>query len=79
MDPAESSALIKTAGGSRAFAKLIGVADKPHHHQLVNNWKSRGIPAQVVLENLDLIRRLQAQVAEEATPKRRRKPEPRVA
>jgi hypothetical protein len=77
MDPAESSAIIETAGGSRAFAKLIGVDDKPHHHQLVNNWKSRGIPAHVVLENLELIRRLQSQIA--APAKARRKSESRVA
>ena len=75
MDPKESSAIIESAGGSRQFAKLIGVDDKPHHHQLVNNWKSRGIPAQVVLENLDLIRDLQAKVH---APKSRRKSEVRA-
>ena len=77
MDPRESSAIIKAAGGSRAFARLIGVEAKPYHHQLVNNWKSRGIPAQVVLEHLDLIRDLQAKVT--APAKSRRKPESKVA
>jgi hypothetical protein len=76
MDPRESSAIIETAGGSRAFAKLIGVDSKPHHHQLVNNWKSRGIPAQVVLENLELIRQLQTKAA---SASKRRKSESRVA
>lgn len=76
MEPAESARIIEEAGGSRAFAKLIGVADRPHHHQLVNNWKVRGIPASVVLENLDLIRKLQLQLA---APKPRRKSESRVA
>lgn len=39
--------LIEKHGGTKSFAELIGVSV-----QRVANWKRRGIPAKVKLENL---------------------------
>ncbi|WP_157222210.1 hypothetical protein [Chromobacterium haemolyticum] len=59
MDPITSSKIIKAAGGDSAFAKLIGLdpADRGVP-QRVNNWHRRGIPSDVVLQNLDKLRKL---------------------
>lgn len=61
MTPDESIRLIDSAGGDSAFAKLIGIDEQPGFQQRVNNWKRRGIPADVLLEHYDLIRGLAAQ------------------
>ena len=60
MDKSETIALIEAAGGNRAFAELLGLADKPGFQQRVTNWKARGIPARIVLEHqvvLEALRR----------------------
>jgi hypothetical protein len=60
MTPAQSVKVIKTAGGDKQFASLIGLPDEPGTAQRVNNWKRRGIPAAVILANHELIRKLEA-------------------
>lgn len=59
MDAEQTKSLIAAAGGDSAFAKLLGLDSGPGYQQRVNNWKRRGIPASVVLENYDLIQQLQ--------------------
>jgi hypothetical protein len=61
MTPGESVRVIEAAGGDTKFAALIGIDSVPGFKQRVNNWKRRGIPANVILSNHDLIRRLQKQ------------------
>lgn len=46
--------IIKNAGGTSAFAKLLGVSP-----QCVSNWKRRGIPARVKWDNQETIRKLE--------------------
>lgn len=41
-----------------AFARLLNINEAPCVSQRVNNWRTRGIPAQVVVDNIDLIREL---------------------
>jgi hypothetical protein len=57
MTKEESKALIASAGGVTKFAELLGIEGE-HSKQRVNNWKHRGIPPRVILENQDLLRRL---------------------
>lgn len=59
MTPEESSRLIQTAGGDTKFAELLGITESKGYKQRVNNWKRRGIPADVVLEHLQTIQKLQ--------------------
>lgn len=64
MEPNESAKVIAAAGGDAAFAKMIGLDPTAKGIcQRVNNWKRRGIPATVVLENLKTIRQLEKQAA----------------
>lgn len=63
MDKEESVRVIKAAGGPAAFAKLVGIDGKKSYPQIINNWLNRGIPAQVVLDHLDVIRKLQRTAA----------------
>jgi hypothetical protein len=63
MTPEESSKLIAAAGGDKEFATLIGLVEEPGYKQRVNNWKRRGIPADVVLANLDVIRDLESKAS----------------
>lgn len=58
MDANLSRQVIDAAGGCVAFARLIRIDAAPGVAQRVNNWRTRGIPAQVVLDNIDLIREL---------------------
>lgn len=65
MEPKRSEQIIEAAGGDAAFARLLGLdTAKKGTTQRVNNWKRRGIPAGVVLENLDVIRQLEQQAGE---------------
>ncbi len=67
MEPNESAKVIAAAGGDAAFAKMIGLDPTAKGIcQRVNNWKRRGIPATVVLENLKTIRQLEKQAAANA-------------
>ncbi len=60
MNPIRSSQLIKAAGGDTAFALLLGLdTSKKGTTQRVNNWKRRGIPDSVVLNHIDVIRKLE--------------------
>lgn len=59
MDSTQTTSLIEAAGGDTAFAKLLGIDVEPGFQQRVNNWKRRGIPASVVLDHYDTIKRLQ--------------------
>lgn len=60
MDAKRSTMLIAVAGGDAAFARLIGLnPEEKGIAQRVNNWKRRGIPAGVVLDNLETIRGLE--------------------
>ena len=58
MDADESAELIDTAGGDTAFARLLGIDQEPGFAQRVNNWKRRGIPAEVVLAHYATIQAL---------------------
>jgi hypothetical protein len=65
MEPKQSEQIIEAAGGDAAFARLLGLdTAKKGTTQRVNNWKRRGIPPGVVLENLEVIRRLEQQAGE---------------
>lgn len=59
MDVQESQELIGLAGGIREFAELIGIHGEPGWYHRVYAWQRRGIPAQVVLDNLAKIVSLQ--------------------
>jgi hypothetical protein len=59
MKPDESILIIDEAGGDKAFAETLGIASESGYAQRVNNWRRRGIPSDVVLQHLDVIRRLQ--------------------
>lgn len=59
MTPKESAKLIQVAGGDKQFATLLGLPDEPGTAQRVNNWKRRGIPAAVILDNHDVIKKLE--------------------
>lgn len=60
MNSHEARKLIEASGGDIAFARLLGLDEKPGTRQRINNWKRRGIPACVVLEHLDAIDALRA-------------------
>lgn len=66
MNAQETSQLIDAAGGDSAFARLIGLDKRPGFQQRVNNWKRRGMPASVVLENKQKIDRLRRRIHEAA-------------
>lgn len=69
MNPNESTKVILAAGGDAAFAKMIGLDPAAKGIcQRVNNWKRRGIPASVVLENLKIIRQLEKLCPSEKIP-----------
>lgn len=52
--------IIAAAGGASAFARLIGLdLSRAGTQQRVHNWKTRGIPPRVVLENLEVIQQLE--------------------
>lgn len=55
MNSHEARKLIEAAGGDIAFARLLGLEERPGTRQRINNWKRRGIPASVVLEYLAAI------------------------
>lgn len=59
MDPQQTVRLIEAAGGDSAFAELLGLDKKEGYQQRVNNWKRRGIPPQVILDHLEVIKKLQ--------------------
>ena len=59
MDKDEARELIHLAGGVTAFAELIGIKGEPGWYQRVYAWTRRGMPAQVVLDNLAKIVSLQ--------------------
>jgi hypothetical protein len=58
MEATETRRIIEQAGGDTAFAKLLGIDSQRGYQQRVNNWKRRGIPAEVVLEHYETIRKL---------------------
>jgi hypothetical protein len=54
MTPEESKLVIAKAGGPTALAEKLGISSR----QRVWNWKKKGIPPGVELENLSLFKRL---------------------
>ena len=71
MNKHDANAVIYAAGGDKAFAELIGLTNKAGFQQRVNNWRRRGLPAQVVLNNFQVITTLQERInrkAVKATP-----------
>lgn len=58
MTPTQTANLISKAGGDSAFGRLLGLDKTKGWQQRVNNWKRRGLPASVMLENYDVIRSL---------------------
>lgn len=48
--------LILKMGNTKAVSVMLGVSE-----QCVSNWKRRGIPAQVKLDNLELFKNYQKQ------------------
>ncbi|MCK0507943.1 YdaS family helix-turn-helix protein [Aromatoleum anaerobium] len=63
MDANETSRIIAAVGGDAAFARLLGLKAS---QQRINNWKRRGIPADVVVANYELIQRLRAEYTQES-------------
>lgn len=59
MDSDLSAKIIDRAGGDTAFAKLLGLDAEEGFQQRVNNWKRRGLPAEVVLAHYDTIKKLE--------------------
>ena len=55
LTPQETARVIKNAGGTSKFGKLVGAT-----RQRVHNWRERGLPARVMLEHLDTINVLRA-------------------
>ena len=66
MDKNGTREIIQAAGGDRAFARLLGLDTTPGYQQRINNWKRRGMPAAVVLDNLTTIQALQSAEHHEA-------------
>lgn len=58
MNASEASDLIEKAGGTSAFGRLLGMDGQPRWQQRVDNWRRRGIPPGVILDNYETIRRL---------------------
>jgi len=58
MKPDESIAIIEAAGGDTQFARLLGLDCTETFRQRVNNWKRRGIPPRVILDNFVVIEQL---------------------
>lgn len=63
MNATEALKIIEAAGGTVAFARLLGIDGAQGYIQRVNNWKERGIPARVMLEHLVIIESLRRKVA----------------
>jgi hypothetical protein len=61
MDANESAALIERAGGTKAFAELLGINTGEGWLQRVSNWRTRGIPSAVILEHYDTIQKLRSE------------------
>jgi hypothetical protein len=66
MTPKDSARLIDAAGGSSKLAELIGLGSEDGARQRVNNWRRRGIPADVILANRELFDQLQRQTSKAA-------------
>jgi len=65
----EAMNLIDALGGPTRVAELLGIKDKPGAVQRVGNWRTRGIPARVLLDHPDVFaRRTGAAVTTPATP-----------
>lgn len=52
--------LIALAGGDTSFGRLLGIDQLPKFQQRVNNWKRRGMPAEIVLEHYGTLQKLLA-------------------
>lgn len=63
MDASETAALIAHVGGDAKFGRLLGLDITDGWQQRVNNWKRRGMPADVILEHYETIQKLKAEVA----------------
>lgn len=64
MTPDETIKLISFVGGDSEFARLLGIDKGAGYKQRVNNWKRRGIPAEVVLEHYETIKKIRAKAAQ---------------
>lgn len=58
--PQEAAMLIALAGGDTSFGRLLGIDQLPKFQQRVNNWKRRGMPAEIVLEHYGTLQKLLA-------------------
>ena len=58
MDATETTALIDKAGGPSAFGRLLGLNKVAGWRQKIHNWKTRGMPAQIVLDHYEAIAKL---------------------
>ena len=62
MTPKQVNRLIEHVGGTEAFARLIGIDYRAKGQpQRIANWRHRGIPDRVLLENYGLLKRLRRQ------------------
>jgi hypothetical protein len=50
----QSQHIIDRLGGPTKVAELLGWSDKPGQVQRIQNWKTRGIPARVLLDHQDV-------------------------
>jgi hypothetical protein len=47
--------IIDRLGGPTKVARLLGILTKPGAVQRVSNWRTRGIPARVLLDHADVL------------------------
>lgn len=52
--------LIDALGGPKKVAEMLGIHQRPGAVQRVGNWKRRGIPAQVLIDNPAFYRKVKA-------------------
>jgi hypothetical protein len=52
--------IIDALGGPKKVAEMLGLSREPGAIQRVGNWKRRGIPAQVLIDNPAFLRKVRA-------------------
>lgn len=74
--PAEQARqMIEDAGGTAAFARLLGLDREDGYLARVGNWKERGIPLKVIIAHYPTISNLHALLKTKQGANRKRKPQ----